>query len=126
MKKGISESTRIVLTPREMFFIGSVLISLATMYYKLESDIEQAKLLPRPEVTVDYIDLQHQAVMAEVSLAKEEICFVKDNVSEMKDVIKTLDRRIYEIYTSTLRNEAYQDDLITYHNELRFNDSTQW
>lgn len=108
-----------------MFFIGSVLISLATMYYKLESDIEQAKLLPRPEVTVDYIDLQHQAVMAEVSLAKEEICFVKDNVSEMKDVIKTLDRRIYEIYTSTLRTEAYQDDLITYHNELRFNDSTQ-
>lgn len=108
-----------------MFFIGSVLISLATMYYKLESDIEEAKLLPRPEVTVDYIDLQHQAVMAEVSLAKEEICFVKDNVSEMKDVIKTLDRRIYEIYTSTLRTEAYQDDLITYHNELRFNDSTQ-
>lgn len=125
MKKGISASTRIVLTPREMFFIGSVLISLATMYYKLESDIEEAKLLPRPEVTVDYIDLQHQAVMAEVSLAKEEICFVKDNVSEMKDVIKTLDRRIYEIYTSTLRTEAYQDDLITYHNELRFNDSTQ-
>ena len=123
MKKGISGSTRIVLTPREMFFVGSVLISFAMMYYQLEADIEKAKLLPQPEVTVDYIDLQHQAVMTEVSLAKEEICSVKDDVTEMKDVIKTLDRRIYEIYTSTMRTEAYQDDLITYHNELRFNDS---
>ena len=124
MKKGISASTRIVLTPREMFFIGSVLISFAMMYYQLEADIEKAKLLPQPEVTVDYIDLQHQAVMTEVSLAKEEICSVKDDVTEMKDVIKTLDRRIYEIYTSTMRTEAYQDDLITYHNALRLNDST--
>ena len=124
MKKGISGSTRIVLTPREMFFVGSVLISFAMMYYQLEADIEKAKLLPQPEVTVDYIDLQHQAVMTEVSLAKEEICSVKDDVTEMKDVIKTLDRRIYEIYTSTMRTEAYQDDLITYHNALRLNDST--
>lgn len=123
MKKGISGSTKIVLTPREMFFIGSLLLSFAAMYYKLESDIEEAKLLPEPVVSKEYIDLQHQAVMTEVSLAKEEICSVKDDITEMKDVIKTLDRRIYEIYTSTLRTEAYQDDLITYQNSLRFNDS---
>lgn len=122
MKKGISGSTKIVLTPREMFFIGSLLLSFAAMYYKLEADIEEAKLLPVAAVTKEYIDLQHQAVMTEVSLAKEEICSVKDDVTEMKDVIKTLDRRIYQIYTSTLRTEAYQDDLITYHNTLRLND----
>ena len=76
--------------------------------------MEGAKLLPAPAVTKEYIDLQHQAVISEVSLAKEDICVVRDDVSEMKDVIKTLDQRIYEIYTSTMRAQAYQDDLITY------------
>jgi hypothetical protein len=115
MAQNIGGGTKFILSPREIFYIGSALLSLAGIYYQLKSEVEGAKLLPAPAVTKEYIDLQHQAVISEVSLAKEDICVVRDDVSEMKDVIKTLDQRIYEIYTSTMRAQAYQDDLITYH-----------
>ncbi len=114
MAQNIGGGTKFILNPKEMVYIGSLLLSLAAMYYQLKSEVEEAKSLPEPTVTKEYIDLQHQAVIAEVSLAKEDICVVRDNVSEMKDVIKTLDQRIYEIYTTTMRAQAYQDDLITY------------
>ena len=114
MSQKIGGDTKFILSPREMFFIGSVLLSLAAIYYQLKSEVEEAKSLPEPVVTKQYIDLQHQAVIAEVSLAKEDICVVEDAVGEMKDVIKTLDQRIYDIHRSTMREQAYQDDLLTY------------
>jgi hypothetical protein len=43
MAQNIGGDTKFILNPREMFFIGSVLLSLAAMYYQLKSEVEEAK-----------------------------------------------------------------------------------
>lgn len=68
------------------------------MYFSLKEQIDEAKELPLVPVTKDYIDSQH-------SLLKGDMLDVKDELSEIKDMIKTLDSRIYDIHQTTIMQQ---------------------
>lgn len=54
--------------------------------------------MPFTTVTKEYIDNQHTVLKLTLDETKTDLCDVKDNLSEIKEIIKTLDSRIYDIH----------------------------
>jgi len=50
---GLSEDTKINLSPKNLLFIIGLVATFVSMYFKLHAEVEDAKLLPKRDVRVD-------------------------------------------------------------------------
>ena len=50
---GLSEDTKINLSPRNFLFIVGLVATFISMYFKLHAEVEDAKLLPPRDIQVD-------------------------------------------------------------------------
>lgn len=92
---------------------GLILGAIATaigIYYAIRNDIERAMELPKPEVTREYLESQNVILEVRIDKAHEDICDVKESVSDIKDMVERLDERIYRIYQNTTGDYAYEED----------------
>lgn len=94
----IGDDTKFELRIRDLIVILVTVGSAMGMYFSLKEEIEEAKELPLAPVTKGYIDSQH-------ALLKSEMSDVKEELSEIKDIVKTLDSRIYDIHQTTIRQQ---------------------
>ena len=73
--------------------IGMLLVGLATiigMWFTLQSDIQEAKELPKPVIDRTEYDLKDE-------LIRQTIMDTQDDVDEIKDKLDKIDERLYEI-----------------------------
>ena len=90
MAKEIGEGTKITL---DLKTIGILLFTMATvigMWFSLQSDINEAKMLPEAEIQRMEFDMKDE-------LIRQTIMDTQDDVESILDKLKKIDERIYEM-----------------------------
>ena len=70
--------------------IGAGIFSLVGMWYALQGEIEEAKLLPEPEVSRTEYDLKDE-------LIRNSILNTQEKVQEIDETVKKIDEKLFEI-----------------------------
>ncbi len=84
---GLSEDTKINLSPRNFLFIVGLVATFVSMYFKLHAEVEDAKLLPPRDTRVD----------AAIINTSNEIEFIKSEIKDIKGQLNTMEERLYEL-----------------------------
>ena len=90
----LSEDTQFNVSIKTLIAIGVALSTLIGMWFMLQADIEEAKLLPEPEVSRTEYDLKDQ-------LIRETIINTQEKVNENGDKLDVIEERLYEINVNT-------------------------
>ena len=90
----LSEDTKFQVSVKTLIAIGVGLATLIGMYYTLQEEIEEAKLLPKPEVSRTEYDLKDQ-------LIRESIMNTEEKVNENGSKLDIIEERLYEINANT-------------------------
>ena len=90
MATKIGEDTNITVDLKTIGIIIGGVISLASLYFIMQADIAEAKELPRPEISKLEYDLKDE-------LIRNTIMDTQDDVEEIKETIKKIDERLYEM-----------------------------
>ena len=86
----LSEDTKFQISIKTMIGIGVALATLVGMYYTLQEEIEEAKLLPEPPVSRTEYDLKDE-------LVRKSIMNTEEKVEENSQKLDKIDEKLYEI-----------------------------
>ena len=86
----ISEETKVTLDLKTIGMIIGFILTLAAMWFGLQSDIAEAKELPLPAIDRIEYDLKDE-------LIRQTIMDTQEDVEEIKETIDKIDQRLYEI-----------------------------
>jgi hypothetical protein len=84
----ISEHTKVNLSFRNIVFLTTLIITLSGMYYSLEGQIQEAKLLPPPQNLED--------VRVAIIQTTTELKFLRVEVEDLKKQITGIEQRLYD------------------------------
>ena len=90
MAKQIGEDTKLTLDLKTLGLLGAGVVSLATMWFTLQSDIALAKELPKPVIDRVEYDLKDE-------LIRQTIMDTQDDVDKILEEIEKIDERLYEL-----------------------------
>ena len=90
----LNENTKFHVSIKTLIAIGVGIFTLVGMWFALQDDIEEAKLLPKPEVSRTEYDLKDQ-------LIRESIMNTEEKVNENGDKLDLIEERLYEINANT-------------------------
>jgi len=90
MATKIGENTNITVDLKTIGMIIGFTITLASMYFVMQADIAEAKELPKPEISKLEYELKDE-------LIRNTIMDTQDDVEEIKETIKKIDERLYEM-----------------------------
>ena len=97
MKAELSEETKFNVSVKTLVGIAVGIFTLVGMWFALQEDIQEAKELPKPEVSRTEYDLKDQ-------LIRESIMNTEDKVNENGNKLDKIEERLYEINTNTKKN----------------------
>ena len=92
MAKELSEDTAVQVSLKTLGGIGFLIATLVGMWFTLQADIAEAKLLPEPqdpEITRMEFDMKDQ-------LIRQTIMSTQEDVTEIKDDLKAIKQKLYE------------------------------
>ena len=90
--KEINEETKFQVSIKSLIAIAVGIFTLVGMWFALQADIEEAKELPKPEVSRTEYDLKDQ-------LIRETILNTEKKVDENGKTLDKIEERLYEINT---------------------------
>jgi len=90
MAKEIGENTKVTLDLKTIGMIVAFVLTIAGMYFTLQSDIALAKTLPEPEIDRMEFDMKDE-------LIRQTIMDTQEDVEEIKETIDKIDERLYEM-----------------------------
>ena len=90
MAQQIGEDTKVTLDIKTIGLIIGGVVSLASMYFVMQSDIALAMEMPKPVIDRVEYDLKDE-------LIRQTIMDTQDDVEEIKETIDKIDQRLYEI-----------------------------
>ena len=90
MTNKISENTQATLDLKTIGIIVGGAISLASVYFALQSDIKLAKELPKPPINRTEYDLKDQ-------LVRETIININEKVDNNSKKLDKIDEKLFEI-----------------------------
>ena len=97
MATKISEDTNVQLDLKTIGMIITGAVLLAGTYFTLQAQINEAKELPKPEVSSIGFQYKDELVRSTVEKIELDVNSVKEDVSEIKDQLQKMDERLYEI-----------------------------
>ena len=86
----IGEETKVTLDLKTIGMIVTFVITITGMYFALQSDIARAMELPEPEISKVEYELKDE-------LIRNTIMDTQEDVEEIKETIKKIDERLYEM-----------------------------
>ena len=78
------------ISVENMITIGMVIVTVTGMWYSLQGDIQEAKELPKPEVSRTEYDLKDQ-------LIRETIISTEEKVDANSEKLDKIDEKLYSI-----------------------------
>ena len=90
MAKQIGESTKVTVDLKTIGMIVGFTITIASLYFVMQADIAEAKELPKPEISKLEYELKDE-------LIRNTIMDTQEDVEEIKETIKKIDERLYEM-----------------------------
>ena len=97
MATKISQDTNVQLDLKTIGMLITGAVLLAGTYFTLQAQIEDAKELPKPEVSSIEFQYKDELVRSTVEKIELDVNSVKEDVSEIKDQLQKMDERLYEI-----------------------------
>ena len=92
MAKELNEDTGFQVSIKTLIAIGAAMATVISMWFMLQSDIEEARELPTPpdpEVTRMEFDMKDQMI-------RQTIMTTQEDVSEIKKSIEKIEDKLYE------------------------------
>ena len=90
MATKIGENTNITVDLKTIGMIIGFTITIASMYFVMQADIAEDKELPKPEISKLEYELKDELIRATIMDTQED-------VEEIKETIKKIDERLYEM-----------------------------
>lgn len=90
MATEVSEKTQLTLDLKTIALIIGGAVSLVTLYFALQKDIEEAKRLPEPIISRTEYDLKDQ-------LIRQTIMDTQKKVDENGNKLDKIEQRLYDI-----------------------------
>ncbi len=85
----LGKDTKLTLKLETIASVVVTLVMVVGVYFSLKSDIEEAKELPKPEVSRTEYDLKDQMI-------RDTIINTQEDVEEIKEDVKNIERIIIE------------------------------
>ena len=92
MPKELNEDTGFKVSIKTLIAIGVAMATVISMWFMLQADIEEAKVLPPPadpEVTRMEFDMKDQMI-------RQTIITTQEDVKEIKQSIEKIEDKLYE------------------------------
>jgi hypothetical protein len=86
----LSEDTKFQISVKTLVAVSVGIAGLVGMWFALQADIEEAKLLPEPPVSRTEYDLKDE-------LIRESIMNTEEKVQENSQKLDKIDEKLYEI-----------------------------
>jgi len=93
----ISKDTTLKLTFKDLMGFGIGLVSILSVYFTLKADIALAMEKPEPVITEQEYHYKDEVVRKTIMLTQQDVDGIKEDISEIKETLKTLEARLYEI-----------------------------
>ena len=90
MAQQIGEDTKVTLDLKTIGMIIGFVLTLAGMWFTLQSDIALAKELPEPVISRTEYDLKDE-------LVRQTIMDTQEDVDQILEDLKKIDERLYDI-----------------------------
>ena len=85
----LGKDTKLTLKLETIVSVIMTIVMVVGVYFSLKSDIEEAKELPKPEVSRTEYDLKDQMI-------RDTIMNTQEDVEEIKEDVKNIERIIIE------------------------------
>ena len=92
----VGKNTKFSLTLETAISIVVTLGMVIGMWFTLQSDIEEAKELPKPEVGRTEYDLKDQMIRNTIIETQKDVTEVKETQKEMRDDVKNIERMMMQ------------------------------
>lgn len=93
----IGKDTTFRLTIKDAIGFGIGLVSIMSVYFTLKADIALAMEKPDPVITQQEYQYKDEIVRKTIMLTQQDVDGIKEDISEIKETLKTLEARLYEI-----------------------------
>ena len=90
MAKELNENTGFNVSIKTLIAIGFGMATLISMWFVLQSDIEEAKELPKPDVTRMEFDMKDQNIRQSIEHTEKTVDEIKVDIKRMEDKIDNL------------------------------------
>ena len=90
MDKKLNEETTLNLKIETIGGIAVLIFTLASMWFMLQADIAEAKILPRPEVSKVEFDLKDQNIKASIENTEKTVDEIKLRMIRLENKIDDL------------------------------------
>ena len=93
MAKELNEDTGFTVSIKTLLGIGAAMATVISMWFILQADIEEAKLLPEPpspEITRMEFDMKDQLVRQTIMTTQEDVKEIKTELDKLNDKIDAL------------------------------------
>ena len=90
MAKELNEDTNFKISVKTLIIIGVGLSILIGMWFTLQAQINEAKLLPEPEVSKMEFDMKDQNIRQTILTTQEDVKELKVDIRRIEDKIDQL------------------------------------
>ena len=93
MAKELNEDTGFTVSIKTLLGIGAGMATVISMWFILQADIEEAKLLPEPpspEITRMDFDMKDQLVRQTIMTTQEDVKEIKAQLEKLNDKIDAM------------------------------------
>ena len=93
MAKELNEDTGFTVSIKTLLGIGAGMATVISMWFILQADIEEAKLLPEPpspEITRMEFDMRDQLVRQTIMTTQEDVKEIKAQLEKLNDKIDAM------------------------------------
>ena len=90
MAKELNEDTNFKVSIKTLISIGVGLSMLIGMWFTLQAQIDEAKLLPEPEVSKMEFDMKDENIRLTIMTTQEDVKEIKNDVRRIEDKIDEL------------------------------------
>ena len=93
MAKELDEDTGFTVSIKTLLGIGAAMATVISMWFILQADIEEAKLLPEPtppEISRMEFDMKDQLVRQTIMTTQEDVKEIKEQLEKLNDKIDRL------------------------------------
>ena len=86
----LNKNTKFTLSIETAVSIGVTIFMIIGLWYNLQADIEEAKLLPEPPVSRTEYDLKDQMIRNSILNTEEKVEKLEDKVDDIKEDTRSI------------------------------------
>ena len=90
MTKELNEDSGFKISIKTLIGIGAAMATIISMWFVLQSDIAEARELPKPDVTRMEFDMKDQNIRQSIQHTEKTVDEIKEDLKRMEDKIDDL------------------------------------